>query len=112
MKTHELLKLNQEDMAAAIKSMKTKECDKHARNFAKITNLDFDKAVITAMHAVLMSEQKAPVAQRVRTDIWALAESEKSGCTEENATIFAMLLLMLIHNKTNEFTNFEALIPK
>ena len=109
MKTRELLKLQGEEMANAIKSMKVKECEKHARKYSKVLGIEFDKAVMCTVYAALKSEEDAHVSKRVHTNIWELAKNE-SNCTEPEAEILSVLMLMYIYKKTNGFEILETLM--
>ncbi|MGB5444385.1 MAG: hypothetical protein WBM99_02670 [Psychromonas sp.] len=102
MKTTELLKLSDADMASSIMKMKLKECDKHTKNYAKRLNLDFDKLIIIGTNAVFFSSAQEHVSLRVQADITEYSESIEDH-SEDQIGIMSALILMLIYKKTNGF---------
>lgn len=102
MKTHERLKLDNDDLAQAIKTMKCKECEKHARKIADKLGVDYYKALHSAVHGIILSNEDAHVAQRVHSCVWEFVQKE-SNCIESKAEILSALLLMQIYKRTNNF---------
>ncbi|MBM7455387.1 hypothetical protein HNR62_001247 [Oceanisphaera litoralis] len=108
MKTRELLKLDEKAMAEAIQSMKTKECEKHARNYSKLLGVNYDRALMTAVHAAFISDQDEHVSMRVHTAVSKIAK-EESDCEEAEAIVLSALCLMFVYKKTNGFKLMDTL---
>ena len=102
MKTTELLKLPDVEMASSIKKMKLKECEKHTRNYSKRLNLDFEKLIMIGTKAVFFDADEKHVSLRVHSAIVEFCDSTE-GCTEKAIEIMSALVLMMIHKKTNGF---------
>lgn len=102
MKTTELLKLSDTDLASSIMKMKLKECEKHAKNYSKRLNLEFDKLIIIGTNAAFFSSAPGHVSLRVQEDITEYCKSLEN-MSEDQIGIISALILMLIYKKTNGF---------
>lgn len=101
MKTRDLLSLSDVKFAQAVNTMKAKECEKHARNYAKILGIDFEDVILTATHAVMFSASDEPVKLRLYKAVNEFVKSETEHGDRE-ATILCALLLVHIGNRLNK----------
>lgn len=107
MKTHDLLKLPDLKLAQAISTMKSKECEKHARNYTKILGIEFEKAIIHATHAAMFSQSDEPIKLRTYKAIVDLVDSDTEH-GEREATILTALLLAYISKKMDRVQSLVA----
>jgi len=110
MKTRDLLKLPDLKLAQAIRTMKGKECEKHARNYTKILGMDFDKAIITATGAAMFSQSDEPIKLRTYKAIVDLVDSDTE-YGEREATILTALLLTHISKRMDRVQSPVAQTP-
>ncbi|WP_299730080.1 hypothetical protein [uncultured Endozoicomonas sp.] len=101
MKTRDLLKLPDAKLAAAISTMKSKECEKHLRNYTKILGIEFEMAIMQATHAAMFSDSDEPVKLRTYKAVVDLVRSETE-YGEKEAVILAALLLAHISKKIDK----------
>ena len=102
MKTTELLKLSDVDLASSIMKMKLKECEKHAKNLSKRLNLDFEKLIVIGTNAVFFSSDREDVSSRVLADITEYCEPIGK-YSEDQMDKISSLILMMIYKKINGF---------
>ena len=76
MKTRDLLQLPDAKLAAAISTMKGKECEKHLRNYTKFLGIEFEDAIMHATRAAMFSQSDEPVKLRTYKAVVDLVRSK------------------------------------
>ena len=102
MKTHELFKIEEEDLSQKLLAMKDKEVQKHAEKLAKKYHLNLSNLITVCAEAMFSEQNHSSLVEYARESLLNHFENVKARITDVEAEMMSVIVFILIHKKTQK----------